>query len=121
MYLIKEKIYNLSLPVVLIMHIMCDILEILHVCLDEEPPQERKVRVLGVVNLNEAPRVLAAADLLALDLKLTLFTHATFTFKVGSRTNCSEILNCSFNECSFLTFQDIYAFDVLSCNICLIP
>ena len=55
-------------PIVFVVHIVRDIFEILHVSLDEEATEEGKVRVLGVVDLNEAPGVLTAADLLSLDL-----------------------------------------------------
>ena len=52
-------------PVVFVVHIVGDVLEVLHVRLDEELPEQREVRVLRVVDLHLAPRVLPDPDFLA--------------------------------------------------------
>jgi hypothetical protein len=56
-------------PVVLIVDIMRDILEVLHVGLYEEPPEVREVAVLPVLNVHEAPGILAASYRLPTNLK----------------------------------------------------
>ena len=62
-------VWEEKIPVVFIMYVMCDILEVLHVGLDEKPSEERKVGVLGVVHFDETPRILTTTNLFPLYLK----------------------------------------------------
>ena len=64
-----------SHPVVLVVDVMGNVLQVLHVGLDEEAAEEGKVGVFRVVHLHEAPGILTAADLLALDLHSVGATH----------------------------------------------
>ncbi len=52
------------LPVVFIVYIVGDVLEVLHVGLDEELSQEGEVGMLRVVDLHVAPRILTHPSLL---------------------------------------------------------
>jgi hypothetical protein len=55
---------KLCSPVVFIVDIMSDILEVLHVGLDEEPPEVGEVAVLRVLNVHQAPGILPPSDTL---------------------------------------------------------
>jgi hypothetical protein len=58
-----------SSPVILIVDIMCDIFEVLHVCLDQKSSEKGEVWVLGIVYFYKSPRVLPTPNLLSLDLR----------------------------------------------------
>ncbi len=59
---------KLCSPVVFIVNIMGDILEVLHVGLDEEPPEVGEVAVLRVLNVHQAPGILPPSDTLPANL-----------------------------------------------------
>ena len=54
---------NLNSPEIFIVHIMCDIFEILHVSLNKKFPEQGKVWVLWVVNFYKTPGVLSPSNL----------------------------------------------------------
>ena len=56
-------------PVVFVVDVVGDILEILHVGLDEKPPEKSEIRMFGVVHFHESPRVLSPPHLFPVDLK----------------------------------------------------
>jgi hypothetical protein len=70
----------MPVPVVFVVHVVRDVLEVLHVRLDEEAAEEGKVGMLRVVHLDKAPRVLAAAYLLAVHLEKLFYI---FSFANG--------------------------------------
>lgn len=49
-------------PVVFVVDVVRDVFEILHVSLNEESPEEGEVRMFRVLNFNETPRKLPAAN-----------------------------------------------------------
>ncbi len=55
------------------MNIVRDVFQILHVSLNKKFSKESKVRVRGIVDLNESPRVLTTTNFAAINLKSDQF------------------------------------------------
>ena len=50
------------------MYVVSDVFQVLHVCLDDEPPEQSKVRVFDVVHFDKAPGVLPPSHLFPVHL-----------------------------------------------------